>query len=348
MKIADVNWLLSAVAQSGAALVAIVGGLLVSRYVALHAEQQSAKRRVADAERRHSSACAAHDQTQLELDEYRAEEILDDYRTYEEILESKDSTTIDQILQTLDVGDGGVPRELLEQRLALIRSELQRAAKFLTNAVPVENEHPSWAEFRRKSQLDPVHVDVWEWLYDRLVEIRSKEARRPQSGRLGPLAIDPKVLFPINPQVTAIHGLGSATARRNYEERLTRYRDDARRERQITEAELRLAQEHSEDVRQPEGFALALKVLTYLAVVAIGVPVMIMAAGPLTLSLWVRLVVVGLFFSGLTLLLLFLFVYASYLSEGSARSSLPRGIRGLVMPPFVVRRWERRQRFRRK
>ena len=40
---ADVNWLLSAMAQSGAALVAIVGGLLGSRYVALDAEARSSK-----------------------------------------------------------------------------------------------------------------------------------------------------------------------------------------------------------------------------------------------------------------------------------------------------------------
>jgi hypothetical protein len=46
--IADVNWLLSALAQSSAALIAIVGGLLVPRYVALHAEQEAAERRLAD------------------------------------------------------------------------------------------------------------------------------------------------------------------------------------------------------------------------------------------------------------------------------------------------------------
>lgn len=41
MAVADVNWLLSALAQATAALIAIVGGLLVSRYVTLHAEQQA-------------------------------------------------------------------------------------------------------------------------------------------------------------------------------------------------------------------------------------------------------------------------------------------------------------------
>lgn len=49
MATADVNWMLSSSVQSGSALVAIVGGLLGSRYVALDAEQRAAERRLVEA-----------------------------------------------------------------------------------------------------------------------------------------------------------------------------------------------------------------------------------------------------------------------------------------------------------
>lgn len=49
MASADVNWMLSSSVQSGSALVAIVGGLLGSRYVALDAEQRAAERRLVEA-----------------------------------------------------------------------------------------------------------------------------------------------------------------------------------------------------------------------------------------------------------------------------------------------------------
>ena len=45
----DVNSVLSSSVQSGAALVAIVGGLLGSRFVALDAEQRAARRRLTEA-----------------------------------------------------------------------------------------------------------------------------------------------------------------------------------------------------------------------------------------------------------------------------------------------------------
>ncbi|MCX6395971.1 MAG: hypothetical protein NTV23_05755 [Propionibacteriales bacterium] len=48
MATADVNWMLSSSVQSGSALVAIIGGLLGSRYVALDAEQRAAERRLVE------------------------------------------------------------------------------------------------------------------------------------------------------------------------------------------------------------------------------------------------------------------------------------------------------------
>jgi hypothetical protein len=70
MALAAVNWLLSALAQASTALIAILGGLLVSRYVALHAEQQAARRRVEDLVRREAEAKAHLEEAKRDLDLY--------------------------------------------------------------------------------------------------------------------------------------------------------------------------------------------------------------------------------------------------------------------------------------
>ncbi len=93
--------------------------------------------------------------------------------------------------------------------------------------------------------------------------------------------------------------------------------------------ERRLAEETYDATRQPEGFGLALQVLSVLAVVGMGFPVVLMGLAVVTLPAWVRGGVIVMFFCGVALLLRFLFVYASFLREGG-RASLPRSIFGLL------------------
>jgi hypothetical protein len=70
-------------------------------------------------------------------------------------------------------------------------------------------------------------------------------------------------------------------------------------------------------------------VLTFLAVVGMGVPVILMGFAPMTLPAWARVTVISLFFVGVAMLLRFLFVYAGFLREGG-RETLPRSLLGLL------------------
>lgn len=94
--------------------------------------------------------------------------------------------------------------------------------------------------------------------------------------------------------------------------------------------EATLAQEALEASRQPEGFSLALQVLTILAILGIAVPVVVMGIGLAALDAWLRILVILLFFVGVALLLRYLFVYASFLREGGRRT-LPRHVFGLIV-----------------
>jgi hypothetical protein len=91
-----------------------------------------------------------------------------------------------------------------------------------------------------------------------------------------------------------------------------------------------LAEENFEAARQPEGFGLALQVLTVLTVLGIGVPVIVMGNGATKLSPWARAAVIAVFMFGLAVLLRFLFVYASFLHQEGRRHVLPRSVFGLM------------------
>lgn len=91
--------------------------------------------------------------------------------------------------------------------------------------------------------------------------------------------------------------------------------------------EHRLAEETFEATRQPEGFTLALQVLSALSVLGMGIPVTLMPSFPVITMPWCgRAAVAVVFFLGVYLLLRFLFVYASYLRGDEENFAIPRPI----------------------
>lgn len=89
--------------------------------------------------------------------------------------------------------------------------------------------------------------------------------------------------------------------------------------------EHRFVSEQLADASQPEGFRLALGVLTYLTVVGLALPAVLITLGVEVLPWWGRATVTGLFLSGVGVLMRFLFVYAQFLSSEHLRTTLPRG-----------------------
>ena len=337
MQTADVNWMLGAVVQSGAALVAIVGGLLGSRYVSLDAEQQAAQRRLDDAGRRLVSAREQAQQAEQEVIDFRVRDIMDDWNVYKTITKSSYAAELDEVLESATISDSGVPREVLEKYLQSLSREIPQAFASLVDLVSYDDEHVSWDGFRRKNRLNAQNDQVWEWVYTGLVDKRVKEereARKKSTSKMYGGLID----LPDNPsmgarafaQISAARNSGSRTATIN---RLISSRDDSTRTRLQIEAEEDSARIHVAEATQPEGFSLALSVLRYIAVTTIAVPICLMVLGPVTLPLWIRIIIAVLFLSGVALLLRFWMVYSAYLKQGSERRKLPNGFLGLL------RRW---------
>jgi hypothetical protein len=74
----DPSWLPSTVAQSTAALVAIVGGFMVSRFVSIDSEMSGARRRLEEAEERHRVASEQRNQVQAAITRRSARDFLTD------------------------------------------------------------------------------------------------------------------------------------------------------------------------------------------------------------------------------------------------------------------------------
>ena len=337
---ADVNWLLSALAQASAALIAIVGGLLVSRYVALHAEQQAARRRVEDLTRREHEAEARLSGAQTELDYYYVDDLLDSDDVFEAIFAKEFQPTVANVLAAADEDGDDLNQELLASRLVELSNELQRALQEIYPLAPASEDQPSWLDFKRDHELGIGHRAAWEWMYDQVCEARREEARKAEAERrkkspfgslltdydhsalLRNIAISSPQLSGLRNVVTSQHEIAHIASLRGRVEQ-------AEAEVRALQQERRLADETYESTRQPEGFGLALQVLSVLAILGMAVPVVIMGFGPMTLPPWARAVVIGGFLAGVALLLRFLFVYASFLREGG-REALPKTVLGLL------------------
>lgn len=331
MESADVSWMLAGAVQSGAALVAIVGGLLGSRYVALDAEQESARRHLAEVTAQLDPARNRKHQAQLALTRFQVEQMLNDQTCYGKIVEHQGKLTLDQVINTREVEDEDL-LAALEKHLAVLLEEFSLAIKRLNPIVPASEQQIPWDAFRRENDLDPRHESLWERMYIRLSYERATSARAAATlggkfGSLGP---------PVGDLVQAwwyvgagVPNAASTTATLN---RLIRERDDASLEVSGLEGQMAAARAHVDATGQPQGFALALEVLAYIALVGIAFPLVLMVSAPMALPLGVRIAVAALFLSGVVLLLRYLFVYATYLDHRSSRLALPESVLGLVWP----------------
>lgn len=345
MQTADVNWMLGAVVQSGAALVAIVGGLLGSRYVSLDAEQQAAQRRVDAAGLRLISAREQARQAEQEVTDFYVRDIMDDWVVYDAIAKSSSDAKLDEVLEATKIDDSGVPRGALEKYLESLSTEISKAVTSLADLVPHDEWHVDWDRFRRENRLHPQNDQVWEWVYTGLVDELEEAARNARkksvSKKYGGLINVPEP-HSLSARTLASMSKGRSSGLRTATiSRLMSSRDDSTRARLQLEAEEEAARIHVAEATQPEGFALALSVLRYIAVATIAVPICLMVAGPVTLPLWTRIIIAALFLSGVALLLRFWQVYAAYLRQGSERRTLPSGFVRLLRRAPLAKEDER-------
>lgn len=330
---------MTALAQASAALIAIVGGLLVSRYVTLHAEQQGAQRRLDDINRRLTASKEEQAAAVREWNVYLAEDLLEDERVYEEIRKQQFEPTVRDVLEALDHDGDNLNHRILGERLTALADELRRAFSMMSDLIPQTTRHASWSGFRRNHAFEIDQKDAWEWAYDRICRVKANEAIRAaaaeRAAERGPLAALGRSFLtdpPIAPVLSRVPMPILRPSGKTYRERLRDRINEADAEVRALSHERELIQETYDATMQPEGFNLALQVLSLLAVLGMGLPVAVMAIPLTALPTSGRVLVVLVVALSVGLLLRYLFVYAAYLKDGG-RTDLPKSMFGLIPWP---------------
>lgn len=323
--------LLSTLAASGATIVAIVGGLLVSRYVTLDGEQRAARRRLDEG--LHSLATARSNLSDAEDDLFRAEAFwhLQDTAVYDMLRKrhllrtAADESgrvdpgpiTLEEIRIQIGLGVGYRTvrgREFYQARLALLECEMVTAIAETEAVYRVSDESdgqpPSWPELRGQFPQHEVS-SLWEWV------CRWRQGRIRQPGETtGRLSLTPGTRTdewgPSPDMAVRLASMQPDDPR----DRRKGLLDEARRTVELEQIQVQQAREALDEVARPGGLILGLSVLVVLTVTTVVVPVLFLVPTPADLTWTGGAWIVGTFFLGLTTLLLYLGWWARALIRG--------------------------------
>jgi len=178
----DPNWLLATIAQSSAAIVAIIGGFLVSKVLGLSAERNSIKRHLEDLQteldHKRKSLCDAI----LANIQERAETLLLD-RSMDALIINKGNISLDNLIDKY--GDEGLSREELHYLYEIVVQEIKSAYQFFTVKNHISQSDPNVMDkFLEKYNLTlPEHClnHVYDKVYGYLW-LQAQPPKQPSSG----------------------------------------------------------------------------------------------------------------------------------------------------------------------
>lgn len=268
----DPNWLYSSCAQSTAALVAIVGGLLVSRLVVLSSEARGLRQRRANLERELSIV-----EQQLEaVDAERLTGSIQEFADgWEEDLARNEVRSVEALLDW-------IPRGATREELAPFAEILWGWAKDARAAAEAGTPIPERFDDESKRNLyKAVYADV---------------RRRKQAG----------VIFGGSDPAPKQYDQSELAEHRRVRDRV--YGLTSRRDALL--ADLDVVGDAIAQVAAPTGLLPAAFVLTYFSVVSVLWPLVLMAFRPVPDQPWVRALTVVLFATGLGGLISYIVWYA--------------------------------------
>jgi hypothetical protein len=303
---------LSTIASSSAGLVAIVGGLLVARFVTLDSEQQGAQRVLDDAEARLATARQRAQEATGRLRRWDAWDFLN-YSVVKALNEG-----VEDLAELRRRGDPTrLTDEELQPFLQEVRQELARAHQVLEGAVPAyENlKTREWDAFRHSTPgLPEIRWDfAWMVVFEQIIERREAESPRPSHQLRSPMVdlSGARLLSALPP--TDWEAIG---ARRRDD--LVANHERAEQQVEDLESEVHRLRQARDAVVRPQGLGWGLIILGYFAVVGVVVPILLMSRGPQDLTPLMGWLVFAGFCSGLLALLGYMAFLALRLSRRAA------------------------------
>ena len=273
--VTDPNWLLSSTAQSAAALVAIVGGFLVSRLITLSGERNAIVHRYDDLRGMRVIKQAEYDEVHADRLAVSTEWFVEHHK--DELLANRGNVEVSRLLDW-------IPRGSSEEEMREIATSLPDA--FEKAYEDIEQKFPgmqpfAWAvDALRASGLivPPESESIYQMVAESIANDRSMMP----------------AFRTIIPTTDIMYR--RQDARIDLERQLNS-------ELRALDAELNLVGLRLQAFRKPEGVIGAVMALTYLALVGVALPTTLMAWRPVPDGPAVRTLVVVAFVSGLAVLL---------------------------------------------
>lgn len=311
----NINYLLSAMVQSGAALVAIVGGLLGARYVSLHVEKAAARRDLAAVLQRKDDADERLRIVQSELMDNRARQFLCREAVWSTVLEP-DLDTDHLVAEAEAEAERRYETSSADRVIRQVRRQAAIARSRFSDFEKGTGANSEWRVIQRVHGIavsDPDEDFVYATtlykmrmdLAGKVTENRATEARKMLARSL-PIEFE---------RLKAREAVLVQQENDRYERDARAYDD------------YEAAQRHAESLREGEGFSLAIEVLGMVAALTIIVPLVAMVGDVYDYVPATRWLFVFVFIAGLFVLGLYLWVYARFLGE--RRATMPDHLWGL-------------------
>ena len=296
--VTDSGALLSTCAGAGATLVAIVGGLLVTRYLTLESEALGARKLVGSLGDKlvDARARAGDSQRRHELFEVREALTLDEH--LEQFIAAVPDGGREAMAVAAELEGAGFGPDVVSEVVAQFNLEAERVVAFNWDLVPYVESHDYWVDFARQHDVRSEIDEMWEYAYIGVCE------ERPASYDMGGLG---SFRAPMPDKATlGLVSVPEQNRRRDHRNRLIDARDVDRAEVRRLEAELNAAVIARESQEQPPGLVVGLVVLAFLTVTSVVVPVLLLAPTPATLTYRESVLVVALFIVGIVVLFVYL------------------------------------------
>lgn len=281
----DPNWLPSTLAQSTAALVAIVGGLLVTRLVTLSSERGSLAHRRADVAGRRSRLVKDRDKEDTERFFWCLDDLWASHK--DALLDAEGKIDVDDVLDDrLPIGADSKEMHEALGTLAQIVAEAFRAIRLGFPAT----EFPTGDISHLRDKIGPINRSE-EFIYTAVAK-RLADRKRDKMGVL-------------TAKSSSLGSLISQSSARNVEPQQRRLRRIAELDSAIAtlDLEISLIDEQKYRFAQPEGVTRGLVVLSLFAALGIVLPMVYMAWRPVPSSPGWRILLIVAFVVGFAVLI---------------------------------------------
>jgi len=273
---------LSTIITTSAALVAIIGGLLVARFVSLDSDQRGSRKVLADAADRLTVARDRARSAWQDVLRWEAGEFFGS-RSVAKAVVNEGVTSADELMR--------VATWRYTPFAAEVAGEVSRAREGLSGRIG--NPDIRWPDFRRTHpDLPEIRWPrVWEIVYDGMAMKLAEEEearRRAEAGSFKSIATA-FALPPFPGRATGPFTDSGAIAARRHDELLANH---ARAKQQVEDYEAefgRLRLEHAEIVRPDARLWWGITILIVFTALGVVVPLLVMATGPHDLAVvrWV-------------------------------------------------------------